>query len=113
MTDRSSVRGATRRQSKTACDGLRTLLFNGPSPSLQSVLKYVAETDLFAIPDVLLPFSTSDDDMSDMPSTDDEEAEDAKTETGAWRLALEAPFDQVENTITTYEESRNSTHIKE
>ncbi|SCB13606.1 DNA helicase-2 / ATP-dependent DNA helicase PcrA [Bradyrhizobium yuanmingense] len=83
-------------QAKTACDGLRTLLFNGSSPSLRSVLKYVAETDLFSIPDVLLPFSTSDHEMSDMRSADDEEGEDAKTETGAWRLALEAPFDQVE-----------------
>lgn len=83
-------------QAKTACDGLRALLFEGSSPSLHSVLRYVAETDLFTIPEVLLPFSVSDDETSDVSSTDDEEGEDAKTEIGAWRLALEAPFDQVE-----------------
>ncbi|MGY8681281.1 hypothetical protein Q2941_26340 [Bradyrhizobium sp. UFLA05-153] len=75
---------------------LRALLFHGASPSLRSVLQYVAETSLFTIPDVLLPFSTSDDELSDMPPVDDEVAEDAKTETGASRLALESPFDQVE-----------------
>lgn len=98
--DRLQAAGSDQRrlldQAKIACDGLRQLLFNGPSPSLRSVLKYVADTDLFTIPDVLLPFSTSDDEASDMPPLADEEAEDAKTETGAWRVALDAPFDQIE-----------------
>jgi DNA helicase-2/ATP-dependent DNA helicase PcrA len=98
--DRLQAAGLEQREmldkAKTACDGLRALLFNGSSPSLRSVLKFVAETDLFTVPDVLLPFSTSDAEVSDASSSDDEEVEDAKTETGAWRIALEASFDQVE-----------------
>ena len=74
----------------------------GEMPNARSVLRYVAETNLFAIPEVLIPFSTADavvpkDDNGATGETGDQEEEvDVKSELGGWRLALEAPFDQIE-----------------
>ena len=83
-------------EAKSACDGLRALLFDGPSPSLRSVLEYVAKTNLFAVPDALVPFMLPDERGDGDDAGADLDAEDAKSETGAWRLALDASFDQIE-----------------
>jgi len=76
-----------------ACDGLRKLLFGETSPSLRAVLKYVSETSLFTIPDVLMPFVA--DDPVDLNDDDEINTVDAYSELVAWRLALEAPFEQI------------------
>lgn len=67
-------------------------------PTARSVLQYVAETNLFTIPEVLVPFSAADAVVSgeEIDAADQEEEVDAKSELGGWRLALEAPFDQIE-----------------
>lgn len=84
---------------KAACDGLLAMMNANEKPTARTVLRYIAETNLFTIPEVLVPFSTADaviaDDGIDSAS-DQEEEVDAKSELGGWRLALEAPFDQIE-----------------
>lgn len=77
-------------QAKAACDGLQAMLVAGDPPSLRAVLRYVAKTNLFEIPDVLQPF------ISELPEGADDGEEDAKSEIGAWRMALEAPFSEIE-----------------
>jgi DNA helicase II / ATP-dependent DNA helicase PcrA len=85
---------------KAACDGLLALVTE--NPTARSVLRYVAETDLFTIPEVLVPFSAADavvaegeiDTAGD--AGDEDEEVDVKSELGGWRLALESPFDQIE-----------------
>lgn len=90
------------RKVKTACDGLLTLVNADEKPTARSVLRYVAETDLFAIPEVLVPFSAPDAVVAGGEinaagdAVDQEEEVDVKSELGGWRLALEAPFDQIE-----------------
>lgn len=105
LLDRGALESAGEKQrelldrAKVACDGLKALLFSGDSPSLRSVLRYVADTRLFTIPDILAPFGLADapEAADGEPGADEaEDAEDAKSETGAWRLALDAPFEQVE-----------------
>lgn len=84
-------------QAKIACDGLNAILHGDASPPLRSVLRFVAETQLFAIPDILAPFVVADEvdgDKGDAVAGD--EPDDAKSEIGAWRLALDAPFNQIE-----------------
>lgn len=80
---------------KAACDGLLNLVAGNTVPIAREVLRYVAETRLFAIPEVLAPFAVPDD-----PSEDDGalggDKEDLKTELGEWRHALEAPIDEIE-----------------
>ena len=83
-------------QANAACDGLRDLLYSGAAPSLRNVLSYAAETSLFAIPDILAPFTVADAAGEDAVSNEKDDPGDVKSETGAWRLALEAPFDQIE-----------------
>lgn len=86
---------------KAVCDGLLALVNADEKPTARTVLRYVAETNLFTIPEVLVPFSAADavvvegrvgaaGDVGDQ----DEEV-DIKSELGGWRLALEAPFDQI------------------
>jgi len=82
-------------RAKSACDGLRILLESGPSPSLRDVVRYVAETHLFSVPEILAPFAEADPDLPQFEPADGE-AEDIKSETGAWRAALDAPFEQIE-----------------
>ena len=105
LLDRQALAAAGDSQSemlkaaRTACDQLKTLLFDGDSPSLRSVLRFVARTRLFEIPDILAPFTVNDPPVLEVDGVAEheaEDAEDAKSETGAWRLALEAPFDQIE-----------------
>lgn len=78
-------------QAKTSCDGLHALLHAGEGPSLRSVLRYVAETNLFDIPDALQPFV-----QEVPPDAAAEPEDDANTEAGAWRRALNAPFPEIE-----------------
>nr|WP_141383542.1 UvrD-helicase domain-containing protein [Nitrobacter winogradskyi] len=78
-------------RAKVACDGLQALLFTENPPTLRAVLRYVAETNLFEIPEVLQPF------VPEGPADGAVELEDdANTETGAWRRALDAPFPETE-----------------
>lgn len=107
--DRLAQAGQDQREllatARSACERLNALLHADASPSLRDVLRLVAETDLFSIPDILAPFTGTDAPeaaaagASSKGEIDDaqvaEELEDAKSETGAWRLALEAPFDQI------------------
>lgn len=87
---------------KAACDGLLALVNKDDKPTARSILRYVAETNLFTIPEVLVPFSAADAVVADgeIDATgdagDQDEEVDVKSELGGWRLALEAPFDQIE-----------------
>lgn len=79
-------------RAKAACDGLKVLLVAESPPTLRSLLRYVAATELFVIPDVLLPF------IPEIPVNQAaaEPEDDANTEAGAWRRALNAPFLEIE-----------------
>ena len=87
---------------KAACNGLLALVNKDEKPTARSVLRYIAETNLFTIPEVLVPFSTADAAVAEGEidaagdGDDQEEEVDVKSELGGWRLALEAPFDQIE-----------------
>lgn len=83
---------------RAACDGLLALVNADEKPTARSVLQYVAETNLFTIPEVLVPFSAADAVVAEgeIDAADQEEEVDVKSELGGWRLALEAPFDQIE-----------------
>lgn len=85
-------------KAKSACDGLLALVSSDEQPSTRAVLVYVAETRLFTIPVVLVPFATADEVMLEGPGREanDEEEVNIKSELGGWRQALEAPFDQIE-----------------
>ncbi len=84
-------------KAKTACDGLLALVSGDEPPTARTVLRYVAETCLFAIPDVLAPFVAADEVAAKDGADEGEEEEiDLKSELGGWRQALEAPFDQIE-----------------
>lgn len=84
--------------SKAACDGLLGLVRGNETVSLRTLLQYVAKTELFLIPDVLVPFVDEDQPevMPDTSGTDGQAIEEGKTEIGAWRKALEAPFAEIE-----------------
>ena len=91
-------------EAKSACDRLHQLLRNDNSPTLRDVLRLVAEAGLFTIPDILAPFAKPDDPVEpvaeeltseEADAQAAEDLEDAKSETGAWRLALDAPFEQI------------------
>lgn len=97
LLDRQRLADAGERQheelarAKMACDGLQALLFTENPPTLRTVLRYVAETNLFEIPEVLQPF------IPEGPADGAAELEDdANTEAGAWRRALDAPFPEIE-----------------
>ena len=88
---------------RAACDGLLALISAEAKPTARAVLRYVAETRLFTIPDVLVPFCSADlvapSGDADAPAgdaADGEDEVDVKSELGGWRLALEAPFDEIE-----------------
>ena len=78
-------------RAKAACDGLQALLLVEDPPTLRVVLRYVAETKLFAIPDVLQQFVPEV--PAEAAALDPEN--DASTEAGAWRRALDAPFPEI------------------
>lgn len=75
---------------KLACDGLYELLVGETPPTLRTILRYVAKTKLFEVPDVLNPFVPENDEVIE------EGEDDAKSELGAWRMALDAPFNEIE-----------------
>jgi DNA helicase-2/ATP-dependent DNA helicase PcrA len=79
-------------RAKAACDGLKELLLAQDPPTLRAVLRYVAAAELFVIPDVLQPF------VPEVPAdaATAETEDDAGTEAGAWRRALDAPFPEIE-----------------
>lgn len=90
-------------KAKAACSGLFALVSDNEKPSARSVLRYVADTRLFIIPDVLAPYAAADDIALRDDASGDADAEagaeeevDLKSELGGWRQALEAPFDQIE-----------------
>lgn len=102
LLDRDALRDAGEAQqglldrANGACTGLLALVDGQPPASLRDVLRYVAEHRLFTVPDVLLPFAAADPDPADENDADEDEEEvDNKSETAAWRQALEAPFGQV------------------
>ena len=98
LLDRQRLAEAGERQqeelarAKAACDGLKTLLLAENPPTLRVVLRYVAATELLVIPDALQPF------VPEVPvdAAATEQEEDASTEAGAWRRALDAPFREIE-----------------
>ena len=98
LLDRSHLEAAGEMQIdlvRTAKDATETLhaLFNDENtPTLFDVLNDVAQSGLFAIPDVLAPFARPVGDEA----ADEDEEEDAKSELVAWRRALKNPFAQVE-----------------
>lgn len=79
-------------RAKAACDGLQALLLAENPPSLRAVLCYVAETNLFEIPEVLQPFVPE----APVATAAVEPEDDANSEAGAWRRALDAPFPEIE-----------------
>jgi DNA helicase II / ATP-dependent DNA helicase PcrA len=69
----------------------------------RTVLRHVAATGLFTIPDLLVPFTAGDEAVPTGNAAgegggeaSEEQEVDLKSELGGWRLALEAPFDQIE-----------------
>lgn len=107
LLDRKALKeaGAEQRallqRARTASDGLLALLDGAEAPTLGTVLRYVAETRLFTIPDVLAPFAADDpatepEDGETQREAEREEEVDIKSETGSWRNALEAPFDEID-----------------
>jgi DNA helicase-2/ATP-dependent DNA helicase PcrA len=77
------------------CDGLLALVSGTETATARDVLRYVAETRLFTIPDVLVPFAVADEVAAEGVDDEGEEEVDLKSELGGWRQALEAPFDQI------------------
>jgi len=103
LLDRDALRDAGEAQqglldrANGACAGLLALVDGHAPASLRDVLRYVAEHRLFTVPEVLLPFAAADPDLVDENDADEDEEEvDNKSETAAWRQALEAPFGQVD-----------------
>ncbi len=83
------------RSAKNAAEALHALCRREKGPTLLEILKNVAASGLFIIPDSLAPFVRPDDaEIADVPGDDD--AEDAKSEIVAWRRALDTPFAQIE-----------------
>ena len=78
---------------KGACDSLHALCCLEQRPSLLAVLRNVAASGLFTIPESLSPFVTPID-LDVEHGLDDDE--DAKSETVAWRRALDTSFDNIE-----------------
>lgn len=83
-------------KAKAACDGLLALVSADKMPSARAVLGYVANSGLFTIPDVLVPFAAADEAALAADEAGEEEDVDRKSELGGWRQALEAPFEQIE-----------------
>lgn len=102
LLDRDALEDAGDKQldllgrAKVACDGLLALIAGNKMPTLREVLRFVANVQLFVIPDVLVPFTGADNGNVGDENNASEEEVDIKSETGAWRQALEAPFDQIE-----------------
>lgn len=103
LLDRKSLEEAGEDQAavlagaKAACDGLLDMVSRDTTPTARGVLRYIAEKRLFTIPDVLAPFAAPDAAAEEEDAAgEDEEESNLKTELGGWRLALEAPLDEIE-----------------
>lgn len=103
LLDRRSLEDAGEGQvavlasAKAACDGLLTLVSGTAAPTAREVLRYIADTRLFTIPDVLAPFAAPDPlVVEEDPGDEDEQEQNLKSELGGWRKALEAPLEEVE-----------------
>ena len=85
-------------RAKTACDGLLSLVTGHEQPTLREVFRHVANAQLFTIPDVLAPFTRVDEEDVEVGDEydDDGDEEAISNVITAWRLAMEAPFDQIE-----------------
>lgn len=86
---------------KAACDGLLDLVEAEVPPSARIVLRYISDSRLFAIPDVLAPFAVADDGVTGDEEQDDEELQEEEVtgvsaELIGWGEALKAPFEQIE-----------------
>lgn len=101
LLDRKALEAAGEKQIeilgnvRAACEGLLALVDAKEAPSARAVLRYVAETNLFTIPDVLAPFTAADVTGAGGDTEEDDDEADQKSELGGWRLALEAPFEQI------------------
>ena len=80
------------RKARDACRSLHALFANGERPSLAAILRNVAESELFTIPEALVPFAGADTSAVDDPNNDDDNGD----ELDAWRRSLETSFDQAE-----------------
>jgi DNA helicase-2/ATP-dependent DNA helicase PcrA len=113
LLDREALKEAGSNQiaqlgkAKTACEGLLALITERPEVTAQAVLEFVAQTGLFAIPDVLAPFVPGDAKEAvaaqdnavqgdQVVGTEDGEPEGTSPELSAWSKALEAPLSQIE-----------------
>jgi DNA helicase-2/ATP-dependent DNA helicase PcrA len=114
LLDRTALQAAGSKQiaqlskAKTACDGLLALITEQPEINAQAVLEFVAQTNLFLIPDALMPFvageskavapENNEGRVAQMESAEAAEAsdEDASPELSAWSKALQAPLCQIE-----------------
>lgn len=93
-------------KAKVACDGLLALITEQPDVNAQTVLEFIAQTGLFAIPDTLAPFVPSEADAGaaqedpgqgdQVDGLEDQETEDTSSALSAWSKALEAPLNQIE-----------------
>ncbi|MCK1323520.1 ATP-dependent helicase [Bradyrhizobium sp. 156] len=101
LLDRKALEAAGEKQMeilgnvRAACEGLLVLVDAKDAPTARAVLRHVAETNLFTIPDVLAPFAMPDVTGADGGADEEEDEADQKSELGGWRLALDAPFEQI------------------
>ncbi|MBT9521307.1 MAG: ATP-dependent helicase [Dechloromonas sp.] len=112
LLDRAALQEAGSNQiaqlgkAKAACDGLLALTTEQPEVNAQKVLEFVAQMDLFAIPDTLTPFIPGDAEVvsvqenagqgDQVDGAEDQETEDPSPALSAWSKALEAPLSQIE-----------------
>ncbi|MDN3577180.1 UvrD-helicase domain-containing protein [Chitinimonas viridis] len=112
LLDRATLQEAGSNQvaqlgkAKAACDGLLALITEQPDVTAQTVLEFVAQTNLFVVPDTLAPFVLGDasaaaaednaDQGDQVEGSDNGEADDISPELSAWSKALEAPLSQIE-----------------
>lgn len=84
---------------KEATESLFALFQSDRSPNLIEILINIAQSKLFEIPDVLIPFIPSNDGENleeQVVQQEEEEPADSDLELVAWRNALESPFEQIE-----------------
>jgi DNA helicase-2/ATP-dependent DNA helicase PcrA len=79
------------RAARIAAESLFALFTTDDQPTLVQVLRNVATSGLFEIPDQLEPFAAEIEAQPLADGTDD----DVKSEVVAWRTALNTPFDQM------------------
>ena len=87
------------REANAATEALYALFQSGSVPTLIEVLKNVARSGLFRIPEMLAPFVGTDAEGDDVDIGDWDvliDDDDARDEIVAWRNALQTSFDQVE-----------------